>query len=79
MISTNRAFGLIFIPKVSSSKNLNNPALVAGAGAILLLRLSLLLLNSFTRFLEFAQLHNSDSHYLFFILKFWFTLSKFPI
>jgi|GEM_PF-3248394 hypothetical protein len=36
--------GLIFTPKLSSSKNLNSPALVAGAGAVLCLRLSLLLL-----------------------------------
>jgi len=36
--------GLIFIPKLSSSKNLKSPALVAGAGALLSLRLSLLLL-----------------------------------
>jgi len=38
-----RVLGLIFTPILSSSKNLNNPAPVAGAGATLLLRLSLLL------------------------------------
>jgi len=49
MINANSVLGPIFIPKVSSSKNLSNPALVAGAGAILRLRLSLLLLNLYHR------------------------------
>lgn len=37
-------FGFIFIPKLSSSKNLSSPAPVAGGGADPRLRLSLLLL-----------------------------------
>jgi len=36
--------GFILTPKLSSSKNLSSPALEAGAGAVLDLRLSLLLL-----------------------------------
>jgi hypothetical protein len=41
-----RVLGFIFIPRLSSSKNLNKPAPVAGAGEVLLLLLSLLPLKS---------------------------------